>query len=79
MRADEVRTTFEARKGAWVMWQTIEVSVGPATHRGRYRLEGRRLVLEWRGGRAAAWCGLLRPEVVAAQTLRRLAGQPLAA
>ena len=61
------------------MWQTFEVSVGSAIHRGRYRLEGRRLVLEWRGGRDACWCGMLRPEIVATQFLRRLATQPLAA
>jgi len=61
------------------MWQSLEVSVGPAVHRGRYRMEGRRLVLEWRGGRTFAWCGLLRPEVVAAQRLRQLVTQPIAA
>ena len=54
------------------MWQVIEISVDQATHRGRYRTEGRRLVLEWRGGRAFAWCGALRPDVVAALRLRRL-------
>jgi hypothetical protein len=61
------------------MWQQVEVSVGPQTHRGRFRLEGRRLVLEWRGGRSFAWCGQVRPEVVAASCLRRLATTPLAA
>jgi len=62
------------------MWQMIEVSVGQATHRARFRLEGRRLVLEWRGGRATDWCGALRPEVVAALRLRQLVGRaPLAA
>jgi hypothetical protein len=61
------------------MWQQVEVLVGPRTHRGRYRLEGRRLVLEWRGGRSFAWCGQLKPEVVAASCLRRLVGEPLAA
>jgi hypothetical protein len=55
------------------MWNSVEVSVGPATHRGRYRVEGRRLVLEWRGGRALEWCGHLRPDVVAASTLKTLA------
>lgn len=62
------------------MWETIQVSVGPATHRGRFRMEGRRLVLEWRGGRAMDWCGMLRPEVVAASRLRQLvSGQAVAA
>jgi hypothetical protein len=62
------------------MWETLEIAVGPAMHRGRYRVDGGRLVLEWRGGRASEWCGLLRPEVVAANLLRRLAArQPIAA
>lgn len=61
------------------MWQAIEVAVGPRTHRGRYRMEGKRLVLEWRGGRTEEWCGLIRPEVVAAQRLKQLVSQPLAA
>ena len=55
------------------MWTLVEVSVGQAIHRGRYRVEGRRLVLEWRGGRALEWCGNLRPDVVAAATLKHLA------
>jgi len=54
------------------MWQMVEVSVGPAKHRGRYRLEGRRLILEWRGGRTMDWCGALRPEVVAMARLKQL-------
>ena len=54
------------------MWESIQVSKGSAVHRGRYRLEGRRLVLEWRGGRVTEWCGMLRPEVVAASRLRQL-------
>jgi hypothetical protein len=61
------------------MWQLIEVSVGSAKHRGRYRVEGRQLVLEWRGGRSSAWCGILKPDVVAAQHLKRLVSQPLVA
>ncbi|MBL8773547.1 MAG: hypothetical protein JNK30_19335 [Phenylobacterium sp.] len=61
------------------MWQLIEVSVGPRTHRGRYRIEGRRLELEWRGGRSFAWCGQLKPDVVAANCLRRLVSEPIAA
>ena len=54
------------------MWQVVEVSVGAQTHRGRYRTEGKRLTLEWRGGREVEWCGLLRPDVVAAMRLRLL-------
>ena len=62
------------------MWQMVEVAVGPATHRGRYRLEGRRLVLEWRGGRSVDWCGSLRPDVVAQLRLKQLVNRtPLAA
>jgi hypothetical protein len=63
-----------------MMWQTIEVDCGSQRVRGRYRLEGRRLVLEWRGGRSFAWCGQVKPELVAASCLRRLASTgPIAA
>jgi hypothetical protein len=62
------------------MWQAIEVSVGPVKHRGRFRVQGRQLLLEWRGGRSSAWCGILKPEIVAAQHLRRLVSMaPVAA
>jgi hypothetical protein len=61
------------------MWESVQVSVGPKTHRGRFRVEGGQLVLEWRGGRATAWCGMLRPEVIAAQRLRQLAARMPAA
>lgn len=61
------------------MWQFVEVSVGPQTHRGRYRMEGKRLVLEWRGGRSEEWCGIVRPDVVAAQRLKQLVSRPIAA
>jgi hypothetical protein len=54
------------------MWETVQVAVGSSTHRGRYRVEGRRLVLEWRGGRTFEWCGMLRPEVVAGTRLKQL-------
>jgi len=54
------------------MWELIQVSVGPAMHRGRYRVEGSRIVLEWRGGRTATSCGHLRPEIVAEARLRQL-------
>ena len=57
------------------MWELISVSVGSSTWRGRYRVEGRRILLEWRGGRLSEWCGMLKPEVVAANTLRNLAAR----
>jgi hypothetical protein len=59
-----------------MMWQPIEVEVGAERLRGRYRLEAGRLVLEWRGGRSFAWCGHVRPELVAASCLRRLGSTP---
>ncbi|MBI1198763.1 MAG: hypothetical protein GC203_12960 [Phenylobacterium sp.] len=58
------------------MWERIEVWVESERHHGRWRMEGRRLLLEWRGGRSYEWCGLLRPEVVAAQSLKRLVSHP---
>ncbi len=62
------------------MWETIEVAVGPTVHRGRFRLESGRLVLEWRGGRVSERCGILKPEFVATQLLKQLAGRlPVAA
>jgi hypothetical protein len=62
------------------MWNSVEVAVGHRTHRGRYRMEGDQLVLEWRGGRQATRCGLVRPEVVAIDILRRnVSSAPLAA
>lgn len=62
------------------MWNSLEVSVGPAVHRGRYRMEGDQVVLEWRHGRVAERCGLLKPEFVATARLKQLAArQSLAA
>ena len=62
------------------MWTSVQVSMGPSIVRGRYRVEGDMLVLEWRGGRHAERYGMLKPEVVALQRLRREAQQhPLAA
>jgi hypothetical protein len=61
------------------MWSSVEVSVGTAVHRGRYRMEGDQVVLEWRGGRVAERCGLLKPEFVATVRLKQLAARPLAA
>lgn len=62
------------------MWETVQVSVGAATHRGRFRVEHGQLVLEWRGGRKFESCGMLKPEVVAAIALKKLATRmPLAA
>jgi hypothetical protein len=43
-------------------------------------MEGDQLVLEWRGGREAARCGLVKPEVVAMEILRQtVSSAPLAA
>ena len=61
------------------MWQSVQVLVASGTVRGRYRMEGDQLVLEWRGGRSAERCGMLKPEYVAASRLRQLAGATLAA
>ena len=61
------------------MWESIQVLVGPATHRGRYRLEGSRIVLEWRGGRMVTSYGNLRPEIVASAQLRQLVSTELLA
>jgi hypothetical protein len=58
------------------VWTFVEVSVGRSVIRGRYRLEGETVVLEWRGGRHMERCGLVKPEVVAMSSLRRLATQP---
>jgi hypothetical protein len=67
-----------ALKARRTMWNQIEVEVGPRVHRGRYRIEGRKVLLEWRGGRVAEWCGSLRPDVVATQKLKQLAASPMA-
>ena len=56
------------------MWQSVQVLVASGTVRGRYRMEGDQLVLEWRGGRVAERCGLVRPDVVAMARLRQLVG-----
>ncbi|THD62007.1 hypothetical protein [Phenylobacterium sp.] len=62
------------------MWNSVQVSLGSAVHRGRYRMEGDQLVLEWRNGRVAERCGLLKPEYLAAARLKQLvSSQPLAA
>jgi hypothetical protein len=62
------------------MWNFVQVDVGHKMHRGRYRMEGDQLVLEWRGGRQAARCGLVKPEVVATEILRQIvSSEPLAA
>ena len=53
-------------------WAPVEVSLGPDTHRGRYRMEGEQVVLEWREGRVSEPCGLVRPDVLAAYRLRLL-------
>ncbi|WP_309606797.1 hypothetical protein [Phenylobacterium sp.] len=62
------------------MWTSVEVSVGPQIVRGRYRVDGDMLVLEWRGGRHVERYGLVKPELVAMQRLRREAlDHPVAA
>jgi hypothetical protein len=62
------------------MWNSVQVSMGSSTVRGRYRVEGDMLVLEWRGGRLAERCGMVKPEVIAMQRLRREAeAHPVAA
>ena len=61
------------------MWREVQVSVPAGVVRGRYRMEGDQLVLEWRGGRSAERCGLLKPEFVATARLRQLAGEAVAA
>ena len=62
------------------MWESVQVSVGSASHRGRFRVEAGRLVLEWAGGRTSEWLGMLKPELVATMLLRKLVGRmPLAA
>jgi hypothetical protein len=57
------------------MWEMVQVPTGAGVVRGRYRMEGDQLVLEWRGGRSAERCGLLKPEFVAVTRLRQLAGE----
>jgi len=62
------------------MWNFVEVEVGQRTFRGRYRLEGEAVVLEWRGGRHVERCGLVKPDVVAMSRLKHLAAErPVAA
>ena len=61
------------------MWNSVQVSMGSSTVRGRYRVEGDMLVLEWRGGRHAERYGMVKPEVIAVQALRREVTQHRAA
>ena len=67
------RTAFQ--HGVLKMWNFVEVLVGQSTVRGRYRLEGEAVVLEWRGGRHMERCGLLKPDVVAMSRLKHLASE----
>ena len=66
-------------------WNPVEVTVGEDMHRGRFRMEGQEVVLEWREGRVAEPCGLVRADVMAAYRLRLLVsgvpvpGQPKSA
>ena len=57
------------------MWNSIQVALGPTTHRARYRIENGQLVLEWRGGRHQERCGLLKPDFLAEHCLRQLVSQ----
>jgi hypothetical protein len=57
---------------AGAMWNSVEVAVGQAVHRGRYRVEGGMVVLEWRGGREVERCGLLRPDFVALNRFKQV-------
>ena len=57
------------------MWEALQVRVGSSVFRGRFRVESGRVVLEWRGGRASDWCGMLKPELVALKLLQSLAGR----
>jgi len=53
------------------MWNSVQVSLGSAVHRGRYRMEG---------DQVAERCGLLKPEYLATARLKQLvSNQPLAA
>jgi hypothetical protein len=62
------------------MWEQVQVPAATGVVRGRYRMEGDQLVLEWRGGRVAESCGLLKPEFVATARLRQLVSdRPIAA
>ncbi|MFL5297847.1 MAG: hypothetical protein ACJ798_15840 [Phenylobacterium sp.] len=57
------------------MWRDVLAPVEAGFVRGRYRIEGEQLVLEWRGGRTAERCGLLKPEFVATARLRQLVSE----
>jgi len=57
------------------MWNSIQAPVGAATVRGRYRVEGRSLVLEWAGGRTSEWLGVVKPELAAVILLKKLAAR----
>ena len=57
------------------MWNSVQVSIGQAVIRGRYRVEGDVLVLEWRGGREIERFGLLKPDFVAVSRLKQLAAR----
>ena len=61
------------------MWNSVHVSVGQSVVRGRYRVEGDMLVLEWRGGREVERFGILKPDFVATARLRQLAAETVRA
>ena len=58
------------------MWTSLQVTVDGAAHRGRFRLQGEMLILEWTGGRHHERCGFLKPDFVAMTALKRLASRP---
>jgi hypothetical protein len=67
---------YRARK---TVWETVEVTVDAKRHRGRYRAEGRYVVLEWRGGRVRFYAGWARMEVAVAARLRTLVTREMVA
>lgn len=69
------RKLFRTRRRAKPAWTRVEVSVGPAVHHGRFRMEGDEVVLEWREGRVSERCGLVRPDVIATCRLRQLVSE----
>ncbi len=53
------------------MWTSVEAMIGNTLMKGRFRVVEGKLELEWRGGRCTARCGARRPDVVAADCLKR--------
>ena len=53
-----------------MVWIALEIVVGGVRYRGRYRVEGGQVHLEWRGGRCVDDPGYVKPELVALGRLR---------